>query len=260
MKFTSALVVAAATLLASTAASATSVVTFATYSSTASGTNFRWVRSAATTAGNNAKNVSFYTTSRANGTVAGATNVVFFYKDLGAFSSTFNSGIPAKLLLEGTVTNTPATRSGTQITQTSLTGTFSFTANNMISFGSASGRNLLSGSFSQVTFSGTNGGSTGGINGSTTGGSSISYSSDFLTFSGGSSYDIGFSLTSILPLLSQTNNRALASFRGVLTGNFSSNPAPVPPSIPEPGTWAMMIAGIGLVGFARRRRRIVLAA
>jgi hypothetical protein len=164
------------------------------------------------------------------------------------------------LLLEGTVTNTPATRNGTQITQTSLTGTFSFTANNTVTYGNASGRNLLSGSFSQVTFTGTNAGSTGGINGSTTGGSTISYTSDFLNFSRGSSYDIGFTLTSIAPLLSFTSNRALPSFRGVLTGNFSSNPAPLPPSIPEPGTWAMMIAGIGLIGFARRRRRIVLAA
>jgi hypothetical protein len=30
--------------------------------------------------------------------------------------------------------------------------------------------------------------------------------------------------------------------------------------IPEPGTWAMMIAGFGLVGFAARRRREALAA
>jgi hypothetical protein len=34
----------------------------------------------------------------------------------------------------------------------------------------------------------------------------------------------------------------------------------VNPGIPEPGTWAMMIAGFGLVGFAARRRRRELAA
>jgi type IV pilus assembly protein PilY1 len=33
-----------------------------------------------------------------------------------------------------------------------------------------------------------------------------------------------------------------------------------PPVIPEPGTWAMMIAGFGLVGYAARRRRRELAA
>ncbi len=33
----------------------------------------------------------------------------------------------------------------------------------------------------------------------------------------------------------------------------------VPPGIPEPGTWAMLIAGFGMVGFAARRRRTMIA-
>lgn len=33
----------------------------------------------------------------------------------------------------------------------------------------------------------------------------------------------------------------------------------LPPAIPEPATWALMIAGFGLVGFAARRRRAVTA-
>jgi hypothetical protein len=32
-----------------------------------------------------------------------------------------------------------------------------------------------------------------------------------------------------------------------------------PPVVPEPATWAMMIAGFGLVGVAVRRRRVVVA-
>ena len=31
-------------------------------------------------------------------------------------------------------------------------------------------------------------------------------------------------------------------------------------AVPEPGTWAMLVAGFGLVGFAARRRRTVVAA
>jgi hypothetical protein len=260
MKLSSKLALAAAALLASTSVAATNLVTFATYSSTANGTNFRWVRSANTVAGNHAKNATFYTTATAHATAAGATNVAFFFKDLGGFSSFFNAGIPAKLLLSGTVTNTPATLNGATVTQTLITGTFAFTANNTVTYGNISGTNLLSGTFSQLTFTGTNGGSSGAINGSTGGGSSITYTSDFLTFAGSSTFDIGLTLTSIAPLLSFTSNRALPSFRAVITGNFSSNPAPLPPSIPEPGTWAMMIAGMGLVGFARRRRRVAVAA
>ena len=44
------------------------------------------------------------------------------------------------------------------------------------------------------------------------------------------------------------------AWRGALIGDVPIDP------IPEPGTWAMMIAGFGLVGFAARRRRIAVAA
>lgn len=52
------------------------------------------------------------------------------------------------------------------------------------------------------------------------------------------------------------------SYRGVLTGDFATNLAFVPPvinpsvsAVPEPASWAMMIGGFGLVGGAARRRR-----
>jgi hypothetical protein len=43
----------------------------------------------------------------------------------------------------------------------------------------------------------------------------------------------------------------------VLDGDIVDPPVPI---VPEPGTWAMMIAGFGLVGFAARRRRVALTA
>jgi hypothetical protein len=34
-----------------------------------------------------------------------------------------------------------------------------------------------------------------------------------------------------------------------------TDPGPITPAIPEPSTYAMMIAGLGLVGLALRRRK-----
>lgn len=94
----------------------------------------------------------------------------------------------------------------------------------------------------------------------------------------------GFTITNsgILGQVNLTNSRF--SFSGVryqvefLAGtggtlnvrNFSSGPAlysfppvvpppPPPGAIPEPGTWAMLIAGFGVVGASLRRRRVVAA-
>ncbi len=44
------------------------------------------------------------------------------------------------------------------------------------------------------------------------------------------------------------------AWRGALIGGVPIDP------VPEPGTWAMLIAGFGLVGFAARRRRALAAA
>ena len=61
------------------------------------------------------------------------------------------------------------------------------------------------------------------------------------------------------------------SFSGSITQNWTAGQRPggsalatqlkllVMPPIPEPGTWAMMIAGFGMVGAAMRRRRIAIA-
>lgn len=250
------------------AAPAAAVAKFASFVSTASGNNFNWVRSANNLAGNFGRNATFYTTSTASANVAGATNVQFFYNNLGGFSAAV-SNIPATLLMQGTVTNTVATHdtgSG-QITQTELTGSFSFTANNPITYGSASGTNLLSGTFSLLTLSGDRTGTQGNLGGSSAATSIINFTSDFLTFPLGSAFDIGFVINAItganglnaLPL-NAAPTMAISSFRGAIGGQFSANPKPLAPSIPEPGTWMMMIAGMSLVGFARRRRRVSVVA
>ena len=249
---------AAAALLATTSASA-QVVTFAQFFSNATGTNFRWVRSAGTNTAAG-RTVNFYTTTTQNATSAGATAVTFGFKDLGPFSSTVGS-VNAAFLMTGTVTDTAATSDGTTVSQTNITGSFSFIANTPISYGPIlNGTNLLSGTFSSTTFSGTIGGSTGNLGGSSNGGATINFTSDFLTFDPSANLDFNLGMTSINPLLAFLAGRAVGSYRSVVTGQFSADPPPTAPTIPEPGTWAMMITGMGLVGFARRRRRTAVAA
>lgn len=89
-----------------------------------------------------------------------------------------------------------------------------------------------------------------------TGSGSISFTGirQILTVTGGFTYgpDNGE-----LPLQQRTFTRGFLWTDGVKgSGGGGGNPG----VIPEPATWAMMIAGFGLVGGAMRRRREVLAA
>ncbi|MBU6165844.1 MAG: PEP-CTERM sorting domain-containing protein [Alphaproteobacteria bacterium] len=258
-------------------AAATDVTTFANFSAKGGDTaNFRWQNGANTNnvATNQASalrfNASFFTIGTNTGTTPGSREVKFTF--LQDSLNPFVNDLSASFTMNGTVTGTVATLDGSQIVQTNLSGSFSFTNNTTINFFNrtfAPGSNLLSGTFSQATLSGNRGGTSGGLLGSTPQ-TSISYTSDFLTFVGGSDYDMSFGLNSITTQLvtaarlnswntTGTPDSALRSFRALANGQFSSNPAPIA-QVPEPGTWAMMIAGMGLVGFARRRRTITVAA
>jgi hypothetical protein len=51
----------------------------------------------------------------------------------------------------------------------------------------------------------------------------------------------------------QVGGQPVGIFNGTLSGELNA------PAIPEPGSWAMLIAGFGLVGAVARRRRFVAA-
>jgi hypothetical protein len=72
------------------------------------------------------------------------------------------------------------------------------------------------------------------------------------TITADGTYSLSFGATNFGDELVDTG---LAFTGVVLDGNVVD-----PPVIPEPGTWAMLIAGFGLVGAAVRRRRVALAA
>lgn len=245
----------AAALAAAPAAAV--VTTFANFSAGPGGANVYFLN-----AGSNS-NASFFTTAANNTTTAAGRTVSFTF-----LQNAFNSvgAVNATWTLNGTVTNTVATVSGNTITQTNVAGSFSFISQSDITVGSLTflaGSNLLSGTFTNSTISGTRNGTSAGFNGSTPV-SSITYTSDFLTFVPGSNYDFAISLSQIAPTLNAlptngTPTRALRTFRAVATGQFSSDPAPIP-NVPEPAVWAQLIAGFALVGIAARRRKAVVAA
>lgn len=170
--------------------------------------------------------------------------------------------IPAWLKLDASTINGPASLTGSNFDQIIRTGYFeirsqgSFTANNV-----AYGANtlILRGDFTNGTMSGRSGSRDLGFNASNTSpGVTLVYSSDVLDFT--QVIDTGFSLS--IGALSSAVGRAnassvLNSFRGTISGQFSSDPLP---AVPEPASWALMITGMGMVGFAMRRRTRVVAA
>lgn len=251
---------ALATALAATPAAA-EVETFASFNSTSSARNFNWV-------GTNS-NAVFYTTSTATANTAGATAVTFNFlqQPFGGLAGP----VSADFLMQGSVTNTNAVVSGSFISQSNISGSFSFTSTSAFTVGANTygvGTNLLSGVFTLAEIGGTRNGSSGGFSASTPV-ASITYTSDVLGFFQNSNYDLALSLTSISPKLNATNasnqttgapNKALRSFRAVVGGQFSSDPLPTTPEVPEPAVWAQLIAGFALVGVAARRRKTTVAA
>ncbi len=218
--------------------------------------NFRWVR----TAGGGG---TFYTTSTGTATAAGATIVTF-----SLVGSPVPLSVSANFLLSGTTAADPLGVTTGAFNQRIDTFTFSLTARNAFCWTPSicfnAGDTLLRSTTGQPILNsriqGTIGGTTGSFVGSSLGGSTISYDSPLLTFAPSTNYGFTFGLSAVNGAFANTNvATSLASFRARIQGDLQSDP---PPSfnVPEPGTWAMMIAGMGMVGFARRRRRTVAAA
>lgn len=139
------------------------------------------------------------------------------------------------------------------------TGVFSILTNNAINTGGtlyAAGSNLLSGSFSSGFLDGTVDGTSGVVRGSTDGGATISFTSDFLDFSGIETFDFSLPLTAVTQPFGPTSG-TVRDFTASMGGQFSSEPLPAVGGVPEPTTWAMLVLGFGLVGVTARRRKMV---
>ncbi len=248
--------------LAATPAAA--VTTFAQYQAIGSGANLRWQNSSGTANGTGG---SLYTTATSTANSAGSRLVSFSF--LQPQFAGVVSNVDAVFTLNATVaTGNPADLLGGFLVQEPLVGSFSFISTTAITLNTttfAAGSNLLSGTFTNGAISGQRNGTSGSVGGSTGSGSVITYTSDFLDFSETVDRDFSLSLTSIAsPLQASPTNgtptRALRTFRALSTGTFSSDPAPIVTAVPEPTTWALMVLGFGMVGFAARRRSTTVAA
>ena len=238
------------------------ITTFASFNPSGSARNIRWER-VGTADG------KLYSTSSGSGTAVGNVNVNFTFLQNYFVSNGLVQNVTAVFSLSAITANDPATSGGGSWMQNIDSGSFSFTSTTAITVGSvtyAAGSNLLSGTFTNATMTGQNGGSAGGINDSGIGinggpGSKVNFTSDFLDFNSVTTptvqRDFALSLTSITPTPTVTANRSLPTFRASAGGNFASDPVPVINGVPEPAVWGMMIAGFGVVGFQSRRRRSI---
>jgi hypothetical protein len=245
--------VAAALLVSATSASAM-ITTFAQFVNASGGRNIRWVNNG--TSATNGTGGRLYTTASGTGTAPAASNVLFKFEQSPLSLLSF---IPSTFFMDITVASgNPATAMGTTLVQPIPMGGFSFLTSVPIMVGSttfAPGSNLLTATFTMASVDGSG---SAGFYGNTSM-ASMTYTSDFLDFSGTTDRDFSMGLTSITPTLFQSvvgGPKALRTFRAFANGSFSSNPAPMIPSIPEPEVWGMMVVGFGLVGLQIRRRKL----
>ncbi len=103
-----------------------------------------------------------------------------------------------------------------------------------------------------IDFAGASGGSTGTLTRSTTGSTHSTSTSDFAAFSAAGGGFINLNLAAVGSSRATGAGNLTSAFTTKSAGSVSVtyNYAPVP----EPETYAMMLAGLGMLGFAARRR------
>jgi hypothetical protein len=236
------------------------ITTFATMSALTQDNIY--FKNASTT--NKSASATIYSIATSTATVPGSVGVKFSFINEGAALDTAVSGVNATFALSA-ATTTAAQNAFGYLIQPGINGTFSLLSTTAITVGShtyAAGSNLLSATFTGAGIAGPKGSTSGSMDANNqNSGSTIVYTSDFVTFSPGASLDGAFSLTSITAALAdvQAGTYALKTFKGDAGGSFSADPVPTANFVPEPASWALMLVGFGAVGGIARRRKQVHA-
>ena len=220
---------AAASVLMAVPAFAIDTVTFAQYAQQSS---------------NNS--VQYANTGTGNTLTIAQAPVFFVVTDFGPI------GVYPALLSLSASSSAMVTSNGPLFEQTGWSGTMSFTN---------AATNYLTVNFINATFSfDASGGSASLI--STDPSNPISFTSTLLNLPAFVEENFSLAFTSITPPFSVASNGYGNAFVASTAGSFAGSDGIDDAGIPEPASWAMMLAGFGLVGVTARRRsgKTVVAA
>lgn len=235
---------------------------FATFTAVGATRNVRLVNngSGAPDNASSGSSASLYSTTTGSSNSFGVANTRFSFLQ-GPLAAAVSS-LPAWFELNASLINTPASVAGGDILQGGVSGYFRFTSQGQVVVGTtthAAGTELLRGDFTLATLTGQSGGSdavfANGLSGT------IAYTSALAGFAHADAGAFQMNFASIASALSVAGSgtigdpyRAARSFRGTATGNFSADNVGAVSAVPEPETWAMLLAGFLMIGFQQRRR------
>jgi hypothetical protein len=179
------------------------------------------------------------------------------------FNGGFVSGVASTMTFSGTGTSFAVNNSGNIWSQAFTGGTVSFTNTAGFMLGAtfyAPGSNILSLSFTGGDMTATVPGTAGNALVSIPGDGFSNVTSDFLSFPPTQLTDFSISLANVIPGFCigscGIGGQAAVRFQNFTargSGDFTA-------TIPEPGTWLMLLVGFGMVGFTARRRQVAAAA
>jgi hypothetical protein len=235
-----------------THAFAGTLTTFATTTDT-TGNDIVWT--------NNGTSATLNTANTTTGSL-----VTFQYANLPGLPTILNGPLNAYELINGGAgvsTTTPDVNvGGYNIQQISAPFSISYTLATPIVSGGVSLSNLLTATITpasqQVLIGGQNGNNAATLSASSGTNYVVTFTTDFLKFTAGSTYSLSFAFNSLLPGVSDGSDGFLNSFTADLVNSFSANPAPT--SIPEVPSAALLIIGMAAVGVSARRRAAAAAS